>query len=472
VMQFTDKWLVSRLGPEFVGARGNGGLAAWVPQSIAMGLFQVINTYVSQNMGAGKPERGPAYVWNGLWIALAWCLLLQPYALALPSLFAKAKMNAHQADLAATYGRILIAGAMLNMSTRAISQFFYGMHKAGVVMVAGVTANILNLFIAGVLVFGNGPIPEDLGLFGRVIGAIGRALFIAPQGIAGSAYGTVIATAFELAIPLFVFLGPTLNRLYGTRAAWRPSLPHLKGILKLGWPGGLMFGNEMICWGFFMVFLVSGFGPAHASAGWIAHQYMSLSFMPAVGISVAATAIVGKYIGMGRHDLAQKRAWLCLWVAAAYMGLCGLLFVIFRQHLVQLFIEKGTPPEEVADLIRLGSLMLIACACFQLFDAAAMVMSGALRGAGDTVFPGLATIVASWVVIVGGGLAMVWLFPGLESLGPWIAAATYIFSLCVMLVWRFKTGKWKSFKLVHREDGLKVPESGAFAGAGTTDGIV
>src|SRR4030095_13690290 len=72
VMQFTDKWLVSRLGPEFVGAQGNGGLAAWVPQSIAMGLFQVINTYVSQNMGAGKPERGPAYAWNGVWIAVAW----------------------------------------------------------------------------------------------------------------------------------------------------------------------------------------------------------------------------------------------------------------------------------------------------------------------------------------------------------------------------------------------------------------
>ena len=53
VMQFTDKWLVSRLGPEFVGAQGNGGLVSWVPQSIAMGMFTVINSYVSQIMGAG-----------------------------------------------------------------------------------------------------------------------------------------------------------------------------------------------------------------------------------------------------------------------------------------------------------------------------------------------------------------------------------------------------------------------------------
>jgi MATE family multidrug resistance protein len=195
--------------------------------------------------------------------------------------------------------------------------------------------------------------------------------------------------------------------------------------------------------------------------------------MPAVGISVACTAIVGKYIGMGRHDIAQKRAWLALWVAAAYMGLCGLLFVVFRADLVRLFIERDTPPEQAAELVRLGSLMLIACACFQLFDAAAMVMSGALRGAGDTVFPGVATMVASWVIIVGGGSIMVKQFPGLESLGPWIAAAVYIFSLCVLLVGRFMTGKWKAIRLLKRGDGVAGPESDpSMASAATTDGIM
>jgi MATE family, multidrug efflux pump len=472
VMQFTDKWLVSRLGPEYVGAQGNGGLVSWVPQSIAMGLFQVVNTYVAQNMGAGKPERGAAYAWNGLWIAFVWWLLLQPFGLAMPHLFALAKVDPHQAALATTYGQILIAGSLLNLATRAISQFFYGMHKAGVVMVAGVTANILNLLVAAVLVFGNGPIPADLGLFGRVIGPVGRALDIAPRGIAGSAWGTVIATFFELLIPLAVFLGPSMHAKYRTRSAWRPSLPHLRDILRLGWPGGLMFGNEMICWGFFMVHLVSGFGKQHASAGWIAHQYMSLSFMPAVGISVAATAIVGKYIGMGRHDIAQRRAWLSLAVAAAYMGLCGLLFVVFRADLVRFFIEHDTPPDQAAQLIRLGSWMLIATACFQLFDAAAMVMSGALRGAGDTVFPGLATVAASWVIIVAGGSLMTWLFPQLESLGAWIAAAAYIFSLCVILVGRFLTGKWKTIKLLHREGEPVGPQANPdMAAAATTDGI-
>jgi MATE family multidrug resistance protein len=289
-------------------------------------------------------------------------------------------------------------------------------------------------------------------------------------GISGSAWGTVIATAVELAIPAAVFLSGRFAREYGTREAWRPSWGHFKDIVRLGWPGGAMFANEMACWGFFMVYLVSHFGPAHASAGWAAHQYMSLSFMPAVGMSVATTALVGKYIGMGRHDLAEHRFWLALKISAVYMGLCGVVFVVFRQPLIGLFVEARASPELAAEMVRLGSMMLIATAAFQLFDAGAMVTSGALRGAGDTVFPGIATIVASWVVIVGGGLALTHGVPEWESLGAWIAAAVYIMVLCVVLLARFMCGSWKKIRLLEKSAVGSALQAGA--AGNTTDGIV
>lgn len=467
LMTFTDKWLVSRLGAVYVGAQGNGGLASWVPQSVAMGVLTMINTYVSQNMGAKRPERAAPYAWNGVWIAWACALIFIPYSFLLPAIFRLAQVDPAQAELGAQYGQILLFGAFLNLSTRAISNFFYGLHRAGIVMVAGVTANIVNLLISALLVFGNGPIPADLGLFGRLVGQAGHALNIAPQGIVGSAYGTVIATLVELSIPLALFLSPKINATFATRRAWRPSWPHIRDLLKLGWPGGLMFGNEMICWGFFMVYLVSHFGADHASAGWIAHQYMSMSFMPAVGISVACTAITGKYMGMKRPDIAARRAWLATSLAMGYMGMCALVFVVFRRPLVEFFIEDGTPPAEVARILELGSQMLIAAACFQLFDAAAMTLSGALRGAGDTVFPGVATVILSWAVIVFGGLAMVRFFPGLSSLGPWIAAAAYIALLGIVLLLRFVAGKWKTIDLLKHAAGEPLE-----AKAMTTDGVM
>jgi len=476
MMNFTDRFLGSRLGadPVYVGAQGNGGLASWVPISIAHGGLTIINTYVSQNVGAGKPERGPAYAWNGLWVALLyWLFVLVPYGFSLPWVFRVAGLEARQAELATQFGQILVFGSILTLCTRSLSQYFFGMHKGGVIMVAGVTANIFNLFASAVLSFGNGPV-ADFGdsALGAIMQPVARAahftaaaLNIAPQGVAGSAYGTVLATLLEMGIPSAVFLSAKFNRMYKTRAAWRWSVVHLKDIARLGWPGGLMFGNEMICWGYFMVHLVSRFGKEHATAGWIAHSYMSLSFMPAVGISFAATALVGKYQGMGRSDLAQKRAWLATALAMSYTCLCGVCFVVFREPMVNLFMPEDATEEARANVVRLGSQFLIATAAFQVFDGMAMVLSGALRGAGDTVFPGVATVVLSWAVIVGGGEAMVRFVPSLSSLGPWIAAASYIVLLCLMMLARFLTGKWKAIRVV--KDGAP-----SLAAAGTTDGIV
>jgi Na+-driven multidrug efflux pump len=130
LMQFVDKLLVSRIGPDpvYVGAQGNGGLAAFVPIAIAMGFLTVVNTYVAQNLGAGKPERAPAYAWAGLWIALVfWIVALLPLALLLPSLFSllfrDSSLSADELaealrrdDLSAQYGRMLLYGAFLTMA--------------------------------------------------------------------------------------------------------------------------------------------------------------------------------------------------------------------------------------------------------------------------------------------------------------------------------------------------------------------
>ncbi len=450
LMTFTDKWLCSHIGSEpiYVGAQGNGGLASWVPISVAHGIITVVNTFTAQNMGAGHAERGPAYAWNAAWIGVAyWLMFLIPYSFLLPFIFRVAGVDAQQAAMATQFGQVLLWGGGLTLFGRAFSQYFYGMQRANVTLVAGVSANIVNVLVAAVLVFGP-TAPESLGLFGRGVSAVAKTLGTPAMGVVGSAYGTVIATLVELAIPLFLFLGPTMNRTYRTRSQWKPSWTHMKELLRLGWPQGAMFGNEMMCWGFFMVYMVSGFGPHHATAGWIAHQFMSLSFMPAVGIGVAVTALVGKYQGMGRSDLAEQRAWLGIKLAVVYMGICGAIFAIFPRQLMHMFIEDSTSAADTEHIMALGRKFLFATAAFQLFDGVAMTVSGALRGAGDTFVPGIATLILSWTIIVGGGLALRAAAPQLESMSGWIAAASYIGALAIFLLVRFRAGHWKSIKLV------------------------
>lgn len=458
VMQFVDGLMVSRIGgdtpdPVYVSAQGNGGMAAWMALSGVLGVTGIISTYVSQNLGANKPERGAAYAWNGLWICLAaWVFLMLPYAATLPALFSRFG-DAHSPELLALetgYARILVVGSIMTMSAKVIAHYFYGMHRPWVVLIAALSANGVNVLANWVLIYG--------------------ALGAPAMGVAGAAWGTLIGTLVELAIPAAIFLSPGMHRRFGTRSGWRPSRTHAVDIMRLGWPAGAMMVSEMICWGYLMTVLLPRAGEAagelavhHNTAGWIALRYMHVSFMPTVGLSIAVTAIVGRCIGMRRPDLAAARTWLALKLALGYMGLCALVFVALREPLVRVFVPEQSSPTDAAEVVRIGAQVLIAAAVFQLFDAIAIVLSGALRGAGDAVWPGVVMASLSWVVLLGGGTAIIELAPGLGSMGPWAMAALYIILAGVLLLARFLSGRWRAMRVVHDEP---IGEAQSFEGMG------
>ncbi len=465
LMQFLDKLMVSRIGPDpiYVGAQGNGGLSSWVPISVGFGLLNVINTFVAQNLGNKTPERGPAYCWAGMWISVVyWLVVLVPVGLALPMIYALARPSGLTPEqlaetilrdqMAASYAQVLLYTGVISLMAKGVAQFFYGMHRPVVVLCAVVGGNITNLVFNTLFIYGPvAPARTDVAIIDgwfALSAEFCRTMSIPQMGVTGAAIGTAIGTLVEMLIPLVVFLSPAYRRVYQTIAHWKPSVRHMKDLVRIGWPAALMFGNEMICWAVFMVYQVGHFGPKHSSAGWIAHQWMAVSFMPTVGITIAISAMVGKCMGMRRPDLAEQRTWLGVKLSVGYMCVCGVLFVVFREQLTSVFIDPKTAEADRALLLALGSKFLIAVAAFQFFDGIAMSLSAALRGAGDTRWPGLATIILSWTVIVGGGWALVFLAPTLESLGPWIAASVYIVLLAGAMLWRFQRKHWTRIDLL------------------------
>ncbi len=469
-MQFVDGLMVSRIQPPdsvYVAAQGNGGLYVWMSMSFAMGLVSVINTYVAQNLGAGKADRGAFYAWAGLWLSLGMAILMIPLALAAPYLFSLMGHEDKLVEKEVVYAQIMASGAFFTLGARAISHYFYGMHRPTIVMISVIAANLLNVCVNAVLIFG--PEGPPVGTpFAAQFAMIAQFLGTPAMGVRGAALGTVIGAVFEFAIPMLLFLGPRYNAEYQTRSKWRISWVHLKEIWKIGWPGGAMFLNELFCWGFLMAFAIGAAGAAagedpvvHNMAGWIALRYMHMAFMPAVGLSIAVTAIVGKCMGMQRPDLAAQRTWLGMKVTVVYMGFCAILFVIFREPMVHAFADEGLEPEVMARLIAVGGAVMIAAAVFQVFDATAITLSGALRGAGDTVWPGIATIVLSWTCIVGLGSLLMVVAPGLGSIGPWIGASAFIILLGIALLARFLGGKWRTIQLVEgsADDEVDADES-------------
>ncbi len=488
VMQFIDSLMVSRIEPAdpvWVAAQGNGGILAWMAMAFGLGTFTVINSFVSQHLGAGSPQKGAAYAWNGLYLAAALSVLLVPLGLWGARALFSSPLYGHSGTLLEAevgYARVVLLGAFFTLASRGLSQYFFGLHKPVIVTIAALSGNVVNLVANAVLIFGEAGPPDGTPLAG-VFAGIAQSLGVEAMGVRGAAFGTVLGTSVELLIPLALFLSPAYQKAYRTRDGWRPDLKRLGDILRVGWPAGLMMFSELLCWGYLMSVLLKEGGEAaalarglseeaahaegvlHTTAGWIALRYMHASFMPTVGLSIAVAAVVGRCIGMGRPDLAYQRAALGLKLAIGYMGLCALVFVVFREPLVGVFIDPSYTPAKAEHLLRVGGLVLIAAAVFQMFDALVIILSGALRGAGDTFWPGVITVVLAWVCIVGGGHLLIELMPRWGSLGPWIGASAYIICLGVSLLLRAKSGAWRRIKLIEGE-----PETSAGEGSQAPSG--
>ena len=219
VMQFVDKLMVSKVGPLEVAAQGNAGTWSFAMIATVMGVVTVVNTYVSQYLGAGKPEIGPKYPWAAMWISLLlWVVLLLPWAVLLPWTFEIIHKGEHLSEatqlisLESSYATITILGSIFLLIGRGFTQYFFGMHMPKVITVSTLIANIVNIVANFIFIFGEDGIP---GLLPGIPGT-------PAMGLTGAAYGTVVGMFVEMLIPFFVFISPKFNNAYQTRKPWRP----------------------------------------------------------------------------------------------------------------------------------------------------------------------------------------------------------------------------------------------------------
>lgn len=439
LMRFIDGFMVSRLGPGPFSAQFVGGMSAFVPESFIIGTLTVVNTYVSQNLGAGRYRRCGQYAWAGLLLAVAFAILVLPLALFSRSLFGL--LGHEEVVLESMYFRYMILSVLVTSPTKVLEQFFYGIHRPGIVLVISLLCNGCNVVANYALIFGKWGCPA--------------------LGLEGAAIATLSCWVLQFAVLLVVFLAPAMHRRYGTWFVATASRRQCKEILKIGYPAGVQFVNDILPWTIFMTVLVGKFGIAHRAAGVVVMRYVSISFMPVVGIGIATTALVGRYIGAGRRDLARRRAHAALAAGMVYMGLCGLVFWIFRYPMVSLYIkvmpsENLSPAQAQAlasEILHIGSRFMLLAAVFQLFDAVGIVYNGALRGAGDTFWPMIVATVLSWTIIIVGGTLATVLLPGLSSVGPWAVASLYVVVLGIAFAWRFESRLWHKINLFRRSPG-------------------
>lgn len=419
VIGFVDTWMVAQVGTAEIAAAMPAGIIAYTLTALPLGIAQCVSTFAAQALGRGRPDEGSMVAWQGLYLSVLVGLMvfaLWPLAPYFFSLFG------HEPDIVAlevVYFRVRLWGIGFSVAIGALSGFFYGLHRPKVPLVATVIANIANLFFAYTLIFGKFGVPA--------------------LGLKGAALAMVFSFIVQFAVLFRVFLSQSYAAQFATRAVWKPSWTSARRLLRIGWPAGMQMALDVLGWGVLIILMVGQFGKHHLAASNIAIQYMTVSFMPTLGLGQALTALVGRYIGEGKPELAVQRVYEAFFLAMSYMALMGMCYFLFRSSFISFFSQDPT-------VIQVGSTLLICAALLQVFDGMGITFAGALRGAGDTHWIAGLTITLLLCVFTPLSLGSV-LLTNLESLGPWMAGTINVSLFGFGLWWRFSRDRWQEIDI-------------------------
>jgi len=424
-MQFIDMLMLSRLGDAPAAAASNAGMVTISVLAFGMGMMTIVNTLASQAFGRREFGHCGRYLWQGIWVALAYSLLAMMLVPLAGPIFGMFHHPANLVAMESRYFYITVLATFVKLAAMALGQFMLAINRPGAVLLAAVLGVSVNAGAAWCLVLGH------VGFHSH--------------GIAGAAWAQNIGTTTELLLLIAMACQKSI-RAYGL-ADFRPRRASLKLLLSIGLPAGLQFIGDIFAWTLFINLVMGLLGEVAMSANTYMMRYMMVSFMPAVGISTAVTALVGRYIGRGQPDIAMRRAYLGFTVSTIYMLFCGIGFYSFRHQLISLFSHDP-------QVQRVGAIYLIYAAVYEPFDSMYIIFVGALRGAGDTLVPAVMVATLCFTLCVGGGVYVAKYVPQLGYGGPWMAATLYGIISGVFLLVRFARGRWKNINLQEAPNGL------------------
>ncbi len=333
LMQFMDTWMLARLGEAAPTAASNSGMFAFSVISLGMGVLWVVNTLVSQSFGRKDYADCGRYLWQGVWFSMAFALLLLPLLLLVEGLFKHLGHTHELVTMEGAYLRIVVGLSVFKLVGTAFAQFLLAINRPNDVFIGTFVGVAVNVLAAWVLILGHWGVKS--------------------MGVAGAAWAQNIGVLVEMTAMILFAARPSVRKQFNLRD-WRPRLVQIKTLLFVGIPSGVQVVADVLAWSLFGAWVMAQFATKAMAANTFMFRYMVVSFMPAFGISAAVTALVGRYIGMGRPDIAQKRANLAFGVTATYMVACGVFFFLGRNVLIRVFTSD---PETLA----MGATLLIFC---------------------------------------------------------------------------------------------------------------
>ncbi len=409
-----DIFFVSKLGPDAIATVGLTESLLTIVYAISLGLATATTSMVSRRIGEKNPDKASETAFQAILTGVIVSVII-----AVPgALFARDLLDIMGASPVIVnemsgYATIVLAGNTVVMLLFIINAIFRSAGDAAIAMRVLWIGNIINMILDPCLIFGFGPFPE--------------------MGIKGAAIATT--TGRGIAVMYQVYL------LFFGKKRIQLSVKHF-GInfriifrlikISLGSIGqNLIATSSWIA----LVRIISIFGSEIVAGYTIAIRIINFIILPSWGISNAASTLVGQNLGAGKPDRAERSVMITGWVNMIFLGIVGIIFVVFPEPFIRLFISDPEVLKTGAACLRIISIGFIGYGF-------GMVLVNSFNGAGDTTTPLKINIFSYWLIEI----PLAYLFAissGMNENGVYLAIviAETIMTLTAYLV--FRRGKWK-----------------------------
>ena len=433
-VSFVDNIMVGQLGTAELAAVSLGNSFMFIAMSLGIGFSTAITPLVAAADAEGNFQAGKAAFKHGLFLCtvLGVTLFLGVY-FAKPLLYFMDQPQ-EVVVLAEPYLDLVAFSLIPLIIFQAFKQCSDGLSMTRAPMYATLLANVVNIVLNYLLIFGKFGFPQ-MGIVGAAIGTlVSRVIMVGYLWLLMKR--NLKSKEYVLKIKLFVLENSMIKR-----------------ILSLGFPSALQMFFEVAI--FTAAIWMSGLlGKNPQAANQIALNLSSMTFMVAMGLSVAAMIRVGNQQGLQRYRELRRIAH-SIFLLAILLACCfAVLFFVFHQVLPKLYVDFDDA-QNFADnfeVVQIAARLLLVAAVFQISDGVQVVVLGALRGMQDVKLPTLFTFIAYWVV----GFPISYylgLHTPYKSSGIWIGLLAGLTVSGILLYLRFN---YLSRKLITQNDQLQV----------------
>lgn len=417
---FIDTIMVSTLGTAAIAAVGLTTQPKFIGLAIFLSLNVAVSALVARRKGQDDRENANRVLVQSIMIVLILTIIVSIVCVAFADPIIRMAGSAEDThEDAVAYFRIIMGGMFFNVMSLVINAAQRGAGNTKIALKTNLVSNGVNIIFNYLLIGGNLGFPK--------------------LGVSGAAIATVIGTVFAFGMSVYSvtrhkdrFLCLRVyHRLHFDRAT-------MGAILNIG--SSTLAEQIFLRIGFLTyAIIVANLGTVAFAAHQVGMNIMSLSFSLGDGLSVAAVALVGQSLGANRGDLAKIYGGVCQRIGLIFACIMSVVFVCFGRYIFMLF---SSDPE----ILDYGQMIMDLLTVVVFFQITQVIFSGCLRGAGDTRYTALVSLISVAFIRPFSG----WLFCyplALGLFGAWLGLA-FDQIMRFILTWvRFRRGRWTNIKI-------------------------